>query len=293
MVLDPVEPVPPADPGRAPRLACADFSFAGVGHSATLDIVADLGFAGVSLGFFSDLTELTPELIRGKGRYWGEMLAGHIRSRGLLVADVFGSGHTAESMALNHPDATEREPAADLFHDLADIAVAVGAEGMTLLPGIQHEGQSWTESVQLSADELSWRLDEAQRRGLALSVEPHRGAHVDSPEKVAQLLDLVPGLQLTLDYGHFHVQGIPDQDVDPLLDHTRHFHCRGGAIGVIQTSFEENTIDFGRILEAMNDRGYAGWIEIEYIRWAEAMGGRDCDNLREVARYRDFFRLQA
>lgn len=59
---------------------------------------------------------------------------------------------------------------------------------------------------------------------------------------------------------------------------------------MIQTDFDTNTIDFGRILEAMTRAGYEGWIEIEYIRWARGMGGSDCDNLREAQRFLEFFR---
>jgi sugar phosphate isomerase/epimerase len=286
--------LPPKSSGNhgSHLMACADFSFSGVSHAGALDIIADLGFNGVSLGFFSGLTAITPELIRGRAQYWGGVLAERTESRRLAVADVFGSGSTTEAMSLNHPDPREREAAAQLFRDLVEIALCVGATGLTLLPGVQHDGQSWLESVQLSAAELTWRVADARENGLRLSVEPHAGSHVDTPEKVLQLLQLVPELELTLDYGHFHAQGIPDCEVDPLLEHARHFHCRGGTAGMIQTDFDTNTIDFGRILEAMTRAGYGGWIEIEYIRWARGMGGSDCDNLREAHRFLEFLRTR-
>jgi sugar phosphate isomerase/epimerase len=255
-----------------------------------LDIVADLGFDGVTFGFFSHLTRITPAHIRGRGPYWAGVLAERAAARGLSVVDVFGSGSDFSALSLNHPDADERARSSDLFRDLVEIAAGVGSSGVTLLPGTQHEGQERLEALRLSAEELKWRLDHAQSLGLQLSVEPHRGSHVDTPEKVLDLLDLVPGLQLTLDYGHFHVQGIPDSDVDKLLGHARHFHCRGAARDEIQVDFDTNTIDFTRITEAMDQFAYSGWIEIEYICWAPGMGGKECDNLKQSSAFLAFFR---
>ena len=94
---------------------------------------------------------------------------------------------------------------------------------------------------------------------------------------------------MTLDYGHFNVQGIPDREVEPLLAHTRHFHMRGGAPGLVQTKFEDNTTDFGRVLDAMERVGYDGWVEIEYVHDARP-GCSECDVIQEIRKFRDFVR---
>jgi len=94
---------------------------------------------------------------------------------------------------------------------------------------------------------------------------------------------------VTLDYGHFNVQGIPDREVEPLLDHARHFHMRGGAPGLVQTRFADNVTDFGRVLDRMAQIGYDGWVEIEYVHDSRP-GCSDCDNIQEVGHFRDFVR---
>jgi hypothetical protein len=62
-------------------------------------------------------------------------------------------------------------------------------------------------------------------------------SHVADPERLWHLLHPTPGLELTLGYAQFTVQGIPDAQVEPFLARTRHFHCRGARRGMIQARF--------------------------------------------------------
>jgi sugar phosphate isomerase/epimerase len=167
---------------------------------------------------------------------------------------------------------------------------------MTILPGLVFGSETLEEATERAAEALRRRVDAAREAGLRLSVEPHivsthpySGSIIDTPERVAALLDRVPGLELTLDYGHFNVQGIPDRDVEPLLEHARHFHMRGGARGLVQTKFEDNVTDFGRVLDRMAQVGYDGWVEIEYVHDSRP-GCSDCDNIQEIRKFRDFAR---
>ena len=112
------------------------------------------------------------------------------------------------------------------------------------------------------------------------------GSIIDTPYKTHELLESVSGLELTLDYGHFHAAGIADHEVDSLLPLARHFHLRGGTQGKIQTSYEDNTIDFDRIIAEMKRLGWRGCIEIEYVHHVAARGGDDCDNTQQIAAYK-------
>ena len=64
-------------------------------------------------------------------------------------------------------------------------------------------------------------------------------------DTVSELAD-VPGLTLTLDYTHFTRKGMPDSAVEPLVPLASHFHARGASNGRLQTSFDLNSIDYGR-----------------------------------------------
>jgi sugar phosphate isomerase/epimerase len=57
----------------------------------------------------------------------------------------------------------------------------------------------------------------------------------------------------------------------------------------VQTKFEDNVTDFGRVLDRMAETGYDGWVEIEYVHDARP-GCSNCDNIQEVRKFRDFVR---
>jgi sugar phosphate isomerase/epimerase len=195
-------------------------------------------------------------------------------------------------MAPNHPDAGEREDAAALFRDMLGLAAALGAGGFTLLPGIHWPGESWDDSLARAADELAWRVEEGRAAGVRVSVEPHLGSVAETPEKALRLVERCPGLELTLDYTHFVFQGIPEAEVEPLIEHARHFHARAARPGSLQSSLRENTIDYGRVVEVMRETGYDGYLGIEYV-WTPGEGAYDLtrtDNVSETILLRDHLR---
>jgi sugar phosphate isomerase/epimerase len=279
------------------RLASATFSWPGLRAEFVLDLIKELGFTGASLAFIEGYTAQRPGEIADDPEGSGRRIRSELDRRELEAADVFliPDGSLA-GKAVNHPDASERDAGDELFASFLRFAKTVGAGGMTILPGMVFGGEPFRDALERAAEGLRRRLDAARASGLRLSVEPHivttqpySGSLADTPARVGELLDSVPGLELTLDYGHFNVQGIPDREIEPLIEHARHFHMRGGAPGLVQTSFEDNTIDFARVLDVMERTGYDGWIELEYVHDSRP-GCSSCDNIQEIQKFRDFVR---
>ena len=104
-----------------------------------------------------------------------------------------------------------------------------------------------------------------------------------------RLIDMTPGLTLTLDYTHFTYQGIPDAQIEPLVRHSSHFHARGGCQSRLQAPLKENTISYPQILRAMDRAGYSGYVGVEYV-WIDWEHCNECDNLSETIQFRDLFR---
>src|SRR5947199_342437 len=82
---------------------------------------------------------------------------------------------------------------------------------------------------------------------------------------------------------------MPDAKVEPLVAHASHFHVRGARKGRLQASFQENVIDYARVLRAMQASDYRGAIGIEYV-WIDWEHCNEVDNLSETILWRDFFR---
>ena len=264
------------------KLACADFSWPGLSHGLALDIIGELGCEGVLLGLIGDYSPIHVATVREDIPFWSGRLVERIEAHGLQLADVFPiASMDLNELAVNHPDASERERSGVFYGEMLDFAARTPADGLTILPGMPFPEEEWATSFDRACSELRWRVEEARRRGLRLSVEPHHGSVVETPETAAQLVDAVPGLELALDYGHFTEQGIPDERVEPLLERTRLMHLRPCREGFVQTRMQDNTIDFDRIVNRLDELGFDGWLAIEFVHDARP-GAQDCDVIQEA-----------
>ena len=271
-------------------LACGDHSFPVLPHEQTVELVKMLGFDAFDLAVMGNRSHVRPEMIRHDIPGWAGRLEERIRGRGLEIADVFCIPWTDfETMAPNNPDVAERDRGTDLFRDMLDLTVRLGAPGLTMVPGVDWPHETHEESLARAAGELGRRADEAHAAGVRFSVEPHVGSVCGTPGDVARLVELAPGLELTLDYTHYVSQGFSDAQIEPLVRHARHFHARGGAPGRVQCALKENTIDYGRAVEAMREAGYGGALAVEYV-WIDWERCNECDNVSETLLMRDRLR---
>ena len=273
-----------------PRLACADFTFPLLSHDRALDLIAALELDGVGIGLFQDRSHLQPAGEFKDVSHSAKRLARKVADRGLQVADVYLQvALDFRSWALNHPSSERRRKARDWFLRTLDYASMCGGAHVTTLPGVQIDGEPAADSWKRCCDELAWRLDQAGRQKLVFSVEPHIGSIAPRPERALQLVADVPGLTLTLDYAHFTRQGIPDAAVEPLIQHSSHFHVRGARRGRLQAPLSKSTIDFGQVVRVAAGHRFGGWFEFEYvyIDWEHC---NECDTLSETIQYRDYLR---
>jgi len=268
------------------KLACADDTFRLLRpHRAVLELVAALGVEGVDLFLAGNRSIIRPEDVRADLAGAAAAVRADLADVGLAVSDVFVLPWTdLETMAPNHPDAAERDRSRELFRDMLELAVRLEAPGLTILPGIE-----WPEgpgSFERAVDELGWRAEQARHEGLRFSVEPHVGSVVAAPALARRLAEAAPGVELTLDYSHFVRQGMAEEDADVLIPFTRHVHVRGASERRVQESIRENTLDFERIVRALEVGGYDGYLTLEYV-WLQWEHCHECDNLAESILLRD------
>ena len=82
---------------------------------------------------------------------------------------------------------------------------------------------------------------------------------------------------------------MPDSEIEPLIPLASHFHARCAREGRLQASFQENTIDYARVLDVMRNVGYSGYVGVEYV-WIDWEHCNEVDNLSETILLRDFIR---
>jgi sugar phosphate isomerase/epimerase len=248
------------------NLSCADFSFSLLDHHRALAVIALLGLRGVDIGLFEGHGHLKPSRELLKPTRNGAALRRKLAAHGLKAADMFLQIHAGfAEFAINHPEAKRRKFAREQFLRTLDYAQAAGSAHITVLPGVTFDGESRGACVLRSADELAWRVGRAKAAKLQLAVEPHVGSLIDTPERALDLAKCVPGLGFTLDYAHFTRAGISDARIEPLTRFATHLHARAARRGRLQSSLQENTIDFPRALSALRENKFRGWIALEYV----------------------------
>jgi sugar phosphate isomerase/epimerase len=274
------------------RLASADFSFPLLPHRDSLKLIAMLGFEGVDLGIFQDRSHVQPSHVIGRLPQAAAELSSLVEDTGLKIADIFYQASAFTVVAANHPDDAERAKGRELFLRMLEFALRCNAPHMTGLPGVEWDGVPHDTSLKRTADELAWRVERAKQSGIIYSVEPHFGSIAPTPAEALKLVEMAPGLTLTVDYTHFTYIGIGDDECEKLIPHASHFHARCACKGQLQSLSTRNTIDYPRVLRAMDRTNYAGYVGVEYV-WQDWENLKEVDNLSETIQLRDLIRASA
>ncbi len=211
--------------------------------------------------------------------------AGAVRALGISASNLYWLfGPTPEVNAVSDASAQERNLAE--LPNVLRFAEALGIPSLFLLPGVSRPGQSRSALLTQSAAALREMVPLAAARGVALTVEPHVGGLLASPAETLAFLEAVPGLRLTLDYAHFACMGFPQGEIDVLAPHAAHVHLRQARPGALQAKWGEGTLDFGAMIETLQEAGYDGFLSVEYVHQAY-MNTLSDDVLTETIRMRD------
>jgi sugar phosphate isomerase/epimerase len=241
----------------------------------------------VDIGLFAGRSHLRPETELRKPEQKGAALRRRLAGHGLAAADIFLQVHeNFTDFAVNHPNAKRRKFASEQFSRTLDYAAAAGSKHVTILPGVIFKNESRAKSLARAAEELSRRVAQAAAMKLTVAVEPHVGSIADTPERALELAALTPGLGITLDYAHFTRTGSPDSRIEPLTARATHLHARCARKGRLQSSFKQNTIDFGRVIKVLGRMNFKGWIALEYV-WIDWEHCNEVDVLSESIQLRN------
>jgi sugar phosphate isomerase/epimerase len=265
-------------------LSCNDYAWPALRHATVLAVIRDLGFAGVDIGLFAEATHVTLSSVMAAPLRRADEVRAEVDAVGLRVADVF----LTSSMELDRLTPTSRvgddqAQLRDVFVATTQFAAALEAPGVTLLPGVVAEGQSVREAIEWAAEGLAPLVEIGSERNLAVSVEPHVGSCIETPEATAELLERCPGLSITLDPSHFAYLGCSTERMTMLSARTRHVQVRAAGPGVMQCKVPDNQIDLARLVASLRDVGYAGWFASEYV-WMDKWGCDEVDNTSESKR---------
>ena len=271
------------------KLACGDSAFPKLSFEMACRVIKDLGISYGDICVFSRQHTYTPTRVISDPSGTAREIKDIYGRTGLKVAEVFALlDNDLSKVAINHPDHEVREATRNAFPPLLEFASRVETPGITIAPGMPWPDEDEKDSRARAAEGLQWCAELAAREGVQVSIEPHLGSIVPTVATTLELVQQAPDVKLTLDYTHFVYQGIPEEDVDALIPHTRHFHARHGAKGLMQATSTDGTVDFRRIIRALETGGYQGYFGIEYV-WDNWLDTNRVDCISETALMRDLF----
>jgi inosose dehydratase len=258
-------------------------------YSRVLDEIAAAGYTGTELGPYgylpTDPHQLAQELNKRKLELCSAFVAVHLGDRSQHEAGFRQVVKTAELISrlgakilvLSDEITPERS------------AVAGRPKEANLL--------SWSNAEWGDADQAIARvLELCQAHGLAVSFHHHVGSHVETPEEVQRLLDTItnPSLGLCLDTGHYaYGGGDPVGFVERYGERITCLHCKDVNPDRLREAREQKMnfhdavrhgvfapvgqgiVNFARIVELLNARGFQGWAVVEQDVLAGGRGAAD------------------
>lgn len=268
------------------KLSLTSWSLPACNLSEAAGIAKALGILALDIGYFYG-----PALDKAKLLAEPERIADEVRELGVDLPCLYHLfGATLGERNLSDPR--------HLDANLADLKQAArfckraGIGVIFVLPGVVNPGQGRGQALAQSAASLNRLLPIAAEAGVTLTIEPHVHSYLETPDLVLELIGKVPGLKLTLDYGHFVCLGYRQEEIDVLAPHAAHIHLRQARSGFLQTKLAKGTINIPAQLATLRDAGFSGHIALEYTH-QDYMDSLYDDILTETVQLRDLVRAWA
>ena len=150
------------------------------------------------------------------------------------------------------------------FETICRFAQAAGFQSIMGAAGSEIKDLGSEQSFENAAAVLRRQVSIAGEHGLAFHVEPSRTSLLHTPQKALAMALRVLGLRYTLDFLHFHVQGIPLSEALELIPYAGHMHARQAAFPTGKCDFASGGIDYDRIVRALAGYGWSGTIAMEF-----------------------------
>ncbi|MBC7810160.1 MAG: sugar phosphate isomerase/epimerase [Burkholderiales bacterium] len=250
------------------RLTIGTHSFEALSLEGTMAVSKAFGFKGVDISAFHARGHCSyePDELGANPQKFADDFNALLDKYELDCVDLFPQFELDfASRSINHLNPAIHDKNVESFRGIVEFCKLTKTPGVTMLPGVNHEGRSVEENLDTSAAGLQRYVDIAAPQGVQVRFEAHTGSLTDTPELAIQLLERVPDARLTLDYSHFMLAHIPEERIDTLIPYAGHFHIRAARPGKLQTRLSEGTLDFVAIVKRMQAAGYDGCASLEYV----------------------------
>ena len=257
------------------HLGCCSQNFRGLGLEDCVRLTAGMGFKYINIGAFTEDFPVPPSKILADpvktGREIKEVCAryGTVPVEFFICSVKIGDGTRVQP---NDPDESRRRTMLEAFRKVCECAVEAGLSHIMGVPGELEANTSPDKGMSVSLDTLPKMQEIAREAGTALTIEPHRGSLLASPEDALAMLAKLPGMTLSLDYSHFIGGGFSPKELIPLHAHARHIHAKPARNGVGKCLFYDGDDYYEPLLKDLLDRNWEGVMAMECMYPVPAPG---------------------
>ncbi len=196
-----------------------------------------------------------------------------LKATGLKASSVCNSKHW--SLLMSSPDKNIRKEGVDAMVVAMEDAVAYGADAVLLVPGRVDANTSYDECWKRSTESIKKLVPIAEKMGVTICIENVWNNFLLSPMEAVQYVDQFKSdrVKFYFDCGNIVPYGWPEQWIDILGDRLGRVHIKeysttlankqGKGAG-FKAPLCEGTIDWVKVVEAMENSGYTPWLTIEH-----------------------------
>lgn len=159
------------------------------------------------------------------------------------------------------------------LHDELGFAGELGAKLIVTGSG-KIDGASIKSRVQTFVERMKPQVDRAEETGVAVAIENHGNALIESPDSIRYLAELSPSANLGIALAPYHLEQDPEsiaqliRDIGPRLLHFYAWEHGHGAMEKMAKVLEMKqlpgygSLDFKPIVDALKAINYTGWTSI-------------------------------
>jgi hexulose-6-phosphate isomerase len=188
---------------------------------------------------------------------------------------------------LSSADRERRETGLQISRNMIDAAAALGADDVLVVPAVIDADTSYERGYERAVRAVRELADYAADREVTVAIENVQNNFLPSPREFVEFLDDVDDagpIAAYFDVGNAFRSGLPTQWLRALDGHISKVHVKDWfQQGHRPTYPLQGDIDWGRVVAAMNDTDYDGWITAEippYPSYPERMPRQVLENMR-------------
>ena len=204
---------------------------------------------------------------------------------------------------LSAPDEAERKKQVQSIKDGVDTAVTLGTTKLRVFAG-HHDEVGFEKALGWIIEGLKEGAAYAEQKGVTLCLENH-GTMAGRGEQVKQIIDAVgsPALMANPDTGNFMTVNQDSVEAVKIVapftgsvhfkdfrwakpEETEHVYEGLNGSRIIGTAIGEGDVDLPKVVQALRDAGYQGFLTIEYegVEDPETAMPRSVENTRRLAK---------